>query len=69
MSVTKKRVRKPKPCPFCGSDQVRSQYYEMGSYNYICKKCCAKGPVFMAKSGDDAASIKGALTRWNRRVT
>ena len=66
MSETKKRVRKPKPCPFCGSDKIRNQYYEMGAYNYICKNCGAKGPVFLAKN-DDEASIKGALTKWNGR--
>lgn len=48
-----------KPCPFCGGENVKTQYELFRPY-IICYKCHAQTPCY-----NDYKSAKEA---WNRRV-
>lgn len=45
-----------KPCPFCGSDKLKTTVKRSGNYRrtgdsiqILCGKCKARGPIFTAK--------------------
>lgn len=49
-----------KPCPFCGSKRVKTQYLYFRPY-IICEKCHAQIPCYN--------NYKQAKEAWNRRCT
>jgi len=51
-----------KPCPFCGSTELRTDYIRDGSV-VRCRKCMAEGPAHFQPD----ASVK-AIAAWNRRA-
>ncbi len=54
-----------KPCPFCGSDNLRYSFY---SYQGVieCRHCGAVGPD-AEKAADPECSVNAACEIWNHR--
>lgn len=55
----------PKPCPFCGWDNLKITIKRGGTYRrtsdlvqVLCNKCKARGPVFTAKQ-DEVIGAQG----------
>lgn len=54
-----------KPCPFCGSDNVKYEF--SSSQGYItCNSCLADGPL-VEEAADPICDIDAAIIAWNRR--
>ena len=60
---------KLKPCPFCGSSNVRLRWTALFTTEYEVR-CLTCGVRTMRYKGDDADDVKlMAKKAWNRRVT
>lgn len=56
-----------KPCPFCGSDPVRSDCIGCGYIQISCPECCANITLTI-KWGDSIREEENELIRrWNNR--
>jgi hypothetical protein len=56
----------PKPCPFCGSTNLRFEF--AGSQGYICcDDCDTQGPCD-ERAADPICDIDAAYLAWNRRA-
>ena len=67
----RKRGRRMKPCPFCGSGAIFSGGGEWAQYK--CRKpmlCGTEGPIAWRRNPEDTASSlrKKAKDMWNGRV-
>ena len=57
-------IKDAKPCPFCGSRDLRLEDIGGESYLFVeCKRCKADGP----HDNDDEREDR-AVTRWNKRI-
>jgi Lar family restriction alleviation protein len=51
-----------KPCPFCGSSNIREGGEQCSTWRYIaCNGCCVKTPGHF--------SLEAAIAAWNRRAS
>ena len=57
-----------KPCPFCGSEDIKLRHYKVNDYDWwyvACVKCrIAIDPMLW----DDCVSREEAIEIWNRRA-
>jgi len=54
----------PKPCPFCGRDNLKfdqSDYWAKSSWVIACQDCACTGPA--------SFHLHDAIELWNKRVT
>ena len=58
-----------KPCPFCGSDDVKALHYDVNGIDFwyiACHGCrTVQDPLYWNEPGYDKAT---AIANWNRRV-
>ena len=52
--------RMPRPCPFCGNEEVETMDITDTASIVYCPKCYAAGP--------EGTSEEEAIEKWNRRV-
>lgn len=54
-------MRELKPCPFCGSDDLKVWATSIPYQSFVeCRKCCCIGP--------DCVTTDEAIAAWNRRA-
>jgi len=65
------RISKPKPCPFCRSEDSFVECADFGSFYRVCNDCLARGPEAEGDGCDEAANgnegARNATKVWNAR--
>ncbi len=62
-------MKKHKPCPFCGLDNLAPQEYDC-VYLIRCNDCFAEGPQVLASDyPDEHTAIAAAYALWDRRIS
>lgn len=56
-----------KPCPFCGSDNIKLTPSLMATDNVECRKCWAQGPIVHSDINNKDINQKKAINAWNTR--
>lgn len=56
-----------KPCPFCGSDPVRSDCIGCGYIQISCPECCANITLTIKWSDSIREEENELIRRWNNR--
>lgn len=63
-----KYIAELKPCPFCGSDDLKVRKASFGVQYVLCTDCGAEGPPRDNLHETSRMSEKIAVEQWNNRV-
>lgn len=65
-------TEKLKPCPFCGSTDIKFAVFDAEDEGSVlcmtCKKCGACGPIMDPMPNDGELEFQQATKAWNRRA-
>ena len=57
-----------KPCPFCGSDNLRYHCDNFYTSRIVCSNCGVNGPAYWNNPEDSNSDEIGAWKKWNERI-